>query len=68
MRGDAEHRTGVYTPVHEDSSTASTKQFTSSVEFGKRSIECIAHVHGAEATGFLNLFVNTVFISTVKKI
>ncbi|HHF7350185.1 TPA: hypothetical protein ACPSKZ_000025 [Legionella anisa] len=38
MRGDAEHRTGVYTPVHEDSSTASTKQFTSSVEFEKRSI------------------------------
>ncbi|MCW8423809.1 palindromic element RPE1 domain-containing protein [Legionella anisa] len=38
VRGDAEHRTGVYTPVHEDSSTASTKQFTSSVEFEKRSI------------------------------
>nr|WP_231950100.1 hypothetical protein [Legionella lansingensis] len=28
----------MYTPVHEDSSTASTKQFASSVEFGKRSI------------------------------
>ncbi|WP_412756908.1 SDR family NAD(P)-dependent oxidoreductase [Legionella bozemanae] len=37
VRGDTEHRTGVYTPVHEDSSTASTKQFTSAVEFGMRS-------------------------------
>ncbi|KTD72524.1 chemotaxis protein CheW [Legionella tucsonensis] len=39
VRGDAERRTGVYTEVHEDSSTASTKQLTSSVEFGKRSNE-----------------------------
>jgi hypothetical protein len=37
--GDAERRTGVYTPLNEDSSTASTKQFASIVEFGTRSTE-----------------------------
>ena len=37
LRGDSEHRTGVYTSVEEDSSAASTKQVTSSVEFPKRS-------------------------------
>ena len=37
VRGDTEQRTGVYTPVHEDSSTVSTKQFASAVEFGKKS-------------------------------
>lgn len=38
VRGDADRRTGVYTPIHEDSITAATKQFASTVEFGKRSI------------------------------
>ncbi|KTC79099.1 hypothetical protein Lche_1119 [Legionella cherrii] len=42
VRGDAERRTGVYTRVHEDSSTALTKQFTSSVDFGRRSTLDIA--------------------------
>lgn len=42
VRGDAQRTTGVYTQVHEDSSTASTKQFTSSVEFGRRSTLDIA--------------------------
>ncbi|CAM2741380.1 peptidase, M23 family [Legionella steigerwaltii] len=37
VRGDVERRTKVYTQVHEDLSTASTKQFISSVAFGKRS-------------------------------
>ncbi len=32
-------RTAVYRPVHEDSSTESTKQFVSAVEFGKKSIK-----------------------------
>ena len=39
LQGEAERRTGVYTSVHEDSSTASTQQDASSVEFPKRSIE-----------------------------
>ena len=39
LRGDTERRTGVYTQVHEDSSTVSTKQVASAVESGKRSIE-----------------------------
>ena len=34
---DTEQRTGVYTPVHEDSSTVSTKQFASAGDFGKKS-------------------------------
>ena len=38
VQGDGERRTGVYTLVHEDSSTASTKQFADGVEFRKRSI------------------------------
>lgn len=38
VRGDTERRTGVYTQVHEDSSTVSTKQFASAVEFRKRSV------------------------------
>ncbi|MGM9453155.1 lipid-A-disaccharide synthase [Legionella bozemanae] len=42
VRGKAERRTGVYTPAHEDSSTASTKQFSTEVEFGKKSIVIIA--------------------------
>ncbi len=37
VRGDSERRTGVYTQVHEDSSTESTKQFASTVEFRKKS-------------------------------
>ena len=37
MRGDSERRTGVYTQVHEDSSTESTKQVASADGFGKRS-------------------------------
>ncbi|OGV37943.1 MAG: hypothetical protein A3E88_03350 [Legionellales bacterium RIFCSPHIGHO2_12_FULL_35_11] len=39
VRGDEARRTAVYTSVHEDSSTESTKQFTSAVEFRKKSIE-----------------------------
>nr|WP_223499549.1 palindromic element RPE1 domain-containing protein [Legionella anisa] len=36
VQGDTKRRTGVYTtPVHEDSSTVSTKQFPATVEFGK---------------------------------
>lgn len=35
---DMEHKTGVYTSVHEDSSTVSTKHF-SSIEFRKKSID-----------------------------
>nr|WP_162264363.1 hypothetical protein [Legionella tucsonensis] len=35
MQGNTKRRTGVYTPVHEDSSTLSTKQFPTTVEFGK---------------------------------
>ncbi|KTC87240.1 pyruvate phosphate dikinase [Legionella cincinnatiensis] len=38
VRGETEHRTGVYTPVHEDSSTVSTKQFSTTVAFGTKSI------------------------------
>ena len=37
VRGETERRTGVYTLVHEDSSTVSTKQFSRTVEFQKRS-------------------------------
>ena len=37
LRGDSEHRTGVYTQVHEDSSTESTKQVASADGFGMRS-------------------------------
>ncbi len=39
VRGDAEQRTGIYTRVHGDSSTASTQQFASSVAFGKEANE-----------------------------
>ena len=39
LQGEAERRAGVYTPVHEDSSTASTKKDASSVEFLRRSNE-----------------------------
>ena len=38
LRGEAERRTTVYTSVHEDSSTASTKQDAPSVTFTKRYI------------------------------
>jgi RPE1 domain-containing protein len=38
VRGDGERKTAVYTQVHEDLSTTSTKQFADVVEFGKRSI------------------------------
>ena len=38
-RGDEARRTAVSTPAHEDSSTESTKQFTSAVEFRKKSID-----------------------------
>lgn len=37
LRGESEHRTPVYTAVHEDSSIASTKQEVSSIEFLNRS-------------------------------
>ena len=37
LRGDSERRTGVYTQVHEDSSTAATKQDTLAVKFPKKS-------------------------------
>jgi metal-sulfur cluster biosynthetic enzyme len=37
VRGEAERRTGVYMSVHEDSSTASTKQFATAVGFCKKS-------------------------------
>ncbi|SIR51395.1 hypothetical protein [Fluoribacter gormanii] len=36
MPGDAERKTGVYTSVHEDSNTASTKPLSSSIEFEQR--------------------------------
>ncbi len=39
VRGDSKRKTGVYTQVHEDSSTESTKQFASAVEFRKKSNE-----------------------------
>src|SRR3990167_431378 len=39
VRGDEARRTAVYTSVHEDSSTESTKQFPSAVEFRKKSNE-----------------------------
>ncbi|OGV31886.1 MAG: threonylcarbamoyl-AMP synthase, partial [Legionellales bacterium RIFCSPHIGHO2_12_FULL_35_11] len=39
VRGDEARRTEAYTSVHEDSSTESTKQFTSAVEFRKKSNE-----------------------------
>ncbi len=35
--GDSEHRTGVYTRVHENSSTDSTNKFSAEVGFGKKS-------------------------------
>ncbi len=38
VRGESEWRKGMYTPVHEDSSTESTKQFSMAVEFRKKSI------------------------------
>nr|WP_277619269.1 palindromic element RPE1 domain-containing protein [Legionella norrlandica] len=37
VRGETERRTAVYTLVHEDSSTVSTKQFSMAVEFRKKS-------------------------------
>ena len=37
LRGDSKRRTGVYTQVHEDSSTESTQQVASAVGFGKKS-------------------------------
>ena len=37
VRGETERRTGVYTLVHEDSITVSTKQCSTAVEFRKRS-------------------------------
>lgn len=46
VRGDGERRTAVYTPVHEDSSTASTKQFATAVEFQKKSRIRIATLSG----------------------
>lgn len=39
VQGDEERRVAVHKLVHEDSSTASTKQFASTVAFRKRSIE-----------------------------
>ena len=39
VRGKTERRTGLYTLVHEDSSTVKTKQFSSVVDFRKRSNE-----------------------------
>jgi hypothetical protein len=36
-QGEAERKTGVYTTLHEDSSTASTQQFTAPVESPKKS-------------------------------
>nr|WP_202972783.1 palindromic element RPE1 domain-containing protein [Legionella steigerwaltii] len=41
MQEDTERRTGMYTSVHEDSSTVSTKQVSFAVEFRKRSIDFI---------------------------
>ncbi len=52
MREDTERRTGVYTQSHENSSTASTKQFTPSVEFGKRSIDSEQLIHELCNQGF----------------
>ncbi len=37
VEGGSEHITGVYTPVHEDSSTEPTHKFSTEVEFQKRS-------------------------------
>ncbi len=39
LQGETEHQIAVYTSVHEDSSTISTKQITSAVKFQKKSIE-----------------------------
>nr|WP_255666637.1 MULTISPECIES: bifunctional tetrahydrofolate synthase/dihydrofolate synthase [unclassified Legionella] len=39
VRENTEHRTGVYTSVHEDSSTVSTKQFSSPAAFRKKSLD-----------------------------
>jgi RPE1 domain-containing protein len=39
VRGNTERRTTVYTLVHEDLSTVSTKQFADAVGFGKKSIQ-----------------------------
>ncbi|HHF7349836.1 TPA: palindromic element RPE1 domain-containing protein [Legionella feeleii] len=36
-RGETARRTAVYTPVHEDSSTGSTKRCPNAVEFQKKS-------------------------------
>src|SRR3990167_7816438 len=38
VAGGSEHRTAVYTSVHEDSSTEPTHKFPTGVEFGKKSI------------------------------
>jgi len=38
MQGTTEHRTGVYTQVHEDSSTVVTQQAAAGVEFGRVTI------------------------------
>ena len=44
LRGDSERRTRVYTQVHEDSSTESTKQVASADGFGIRSIKELPNV------------------------
>lgn len=47
VREDTEHRTLVYTSVHEDSSTVSTKQSADAVEFGEKPIDYAdAFIHG----------------------
>jgi hypothetical protein len=44
LRGGMKRRTGVYTPVQEDSRTISTKQIVSTVEYSKRSIKSIPKI------------------------
>ena len=43
VEGDSERRTGVYTDVHEDSSTESTNKFSVGVEFQKKFIKNVGN-------------------------
>ena len=51
VRGATERRTAVYSEVHEDSSTGSTKQSTAGVGFPKKSIVYALCVAPAEVDG-----------------
>lgn len=52
VQGDGERKTAVYTQVHEDLSTASTKEFTDVVEFPKRSTLIFAAGRGQRMRPF----------------